>query len=110
VFCHRSRGMCSLFCLFRCKLDTFSTRDAKYTCYQLGSSRAFVVCGNRVHDDAWVDVGVNNPDGGNMLDGTFADSMEVGYGIEENDKVRDHAFRQGHIRSEEMDLICEGAG
>jgi hypothetical protein len=101
--------MRSLFCPLRCKLDTFSTRDAEYAGYQLGSPRAFVVCRNRVHDDARVDVGVNNPDGGNMFDGTFADSMKVGYGIEENDKVRDHAFRQGHIRSEEMDLICEGA-
>jgi hypothetical protein len=27
-----------------------------------------------------------------MLHRTFADSMKVGYGIEENDEVRDYAF------------------
>ena len=102
--------MRSLLCLLRRNLDTFSTCDAEHTHYQLRSPRAFVICWNRVHDNARVDIGVNNPDGRNMLDGTFADSMKVRYGIEENDEIRDHAFRQRHLRSEEMDFICEGTG
>jgi hypothetical protein len=44
-----------------------------------------------------------------MLDGAFADSMKVGYGVKENDEVRNHAFRPGNVESEEMDLICESA-
>ena len=84
--------MRSFLCLLCRNLDTFSTRDAEHTCYQLGSPRAFVVGGNRVHDNARIDIGVNNPDSGNMLHRTFADSMKVGYGIEENDEVRDYAF------------------
>src|SRR6266850_2126805 len=110
MFCHRPCGMRSLLCLLRRNLDTFSTCDAEHTHYQLRSPRAFVICWNRVHDNARVDIGVNNPDGRNMLDGTFADSMKVRYGIEENDEIRDHAFRQRHLRSEEMDFICEGTG
>ena len=101
--------MCSLFCPLRRYPDAFSARDAEYTCNQLGGPCAFVVSRNRVHDDAWVDIRVDNPDSGNMLDGAFADSMKVGNGIEENDKVRNHAFRPGDIEPEEMDLICEGA-
>jgi len=44
-----------------------------------------------------------------VLDGAFADSMKVRYGIKENDEVGNHALRFGNLRSEEMDLICEGA-
>jgi hypothetical protein len=40
-----------------------------------------------------------------MLDCTFADCVEVGYWVEENDEVRDDAFGQRHFRSEEMDLV-----
>jgi hypothetical protein len=101
--------LCRYLCLLRRYLDTLSACDAEYTCNQLGGPRAFVVSRNRVHDDAWVDVRVDNPDSGNMLDGAFADSMKVGYGIKENDKVRNHTFRPGNVKSEEMDLICEGA-
>jgi len=87
-----------------------STCDAEHTSNQLGGTRAFVVGGNGVHNDARVDVGVDDSDGGNVLNGTFADGMKVRYGIEENGKVRDDAFLQGYLRSEEMDLVCESAG
>lgn len=101
--------LCRHLCLLRRYLDAFSTRDAEYTCNQLGGPCAFVISGNRVHDDAWVDIRVDNPNSGNMLDGTFADSMKVGYRIKENDKVRNHPFSPGNVESKEMDLICEGA-
>lgn len=80
-------------CLLRRQLDAFSTRDTEDTCDQLRSPRAFIIRGNRVHDDARVDIGIDNPDSGNMLNGTFTDGMKVWYGIEENGKVRDHALR-----------------
>jgi hypothetical protein len=101
--------MRSLLCLLRRYLDAFSARDAEHTCNQFGGPRAFVVGGNGVHDDARVDIGVDNSDSGNMLNGAFADSVKVGYGIKEYDKVRNHALGHGHLGSEEMDLICEGA-
>jgi hypothetical protein len=102
--------MRSLLCLLRRNLDAFSTRDTEHTRYQLCSPRAFVICWDRVHDNARVDIGVNNADGGNMLDGTFTDSMKVRYGIEENDEIRNHAFRQRYLRSKEVDFVCEGTG
>src|SRR5712672_2954151 len=102
--------MRSLFCLLRRNLDALSTREAEHTGNQLGGPRAFVVGGNRVHDDARVDIGVDDSDGGNVLNGTFADGMKVGYGIEENGKVGDDAFVQGYLRTEEVDLVCESAG
>ena len=40
-----------------------------------------------------------------MLDCTFADCVEIGYWVEENDEVGDDAFRQRHLWSEEMDLV-----
>lgn len=42
-----------------------------------------------------------------MLDRTFADCVEVGYWVEENDEVRDDAFRLSHFRSKEVDLVCK---
>ena len=42
-----------------------------------------------------------------MLDRTFADCVEVGYWVEEDDEVGDDAFRLRHLRSEEMDLVCK---
>lgn len=42
-----------------------------------------------------------------MLDCTFADCVEVGYRVEENDEVGNDAFRQRHFWSEEMDFVCE---
>lgn len=42
-----------------------------------------------------------------MLDRTFADCVEVGYRVEEDDEVRDDAFRLRHLRSEKMDLVCK---
>lgn len=101
--------LCRYLCLFHRYLDAFSARDAEYTCNQLGGPRAFVISRNGVHDDAWVDIRVDNPDSRNMLDGAFADSMKVGYGVKENDEIRNHAFRPGSVESEEMGLICEGA-
>jgi len=101
--------LCRYLCLLRCYLDAFSARNAEYTCNQLGGLCAFVISRNRVHDDAWVNIRVDNPDSGDMLDGAFADSMKVGYGVKENDEVRNHAFRPGNVESEEMDLICESA-
>ena len=98
-----------LFCLLRRYRDPFSARDAEHTCNQFGGPRTFVVGGNRVHDDARVDIRVNNSDSGNMLNGAFSDSVKVGYGIKEYDEVRNHALGHGHFGSEEMDLICEGA-
>ena|SRR6266478_3641554 len=103
------RLLCRNLCPLRCYLDTFSARDAEHTCNQLGSPHAFVVSRNRVHDDARVHIRVDNPDSRNMLDGAFTDGMKVGYGIKQNDKVGNHALRSGDLRSEEMDLICEGA-
>jgi hypothetical protein len=44
-----------------------------------------------------------------MLNGAFSDSVKVGYGIKEYDEVRNHALGHGHLGSEEMDLVCEGA-
>ena len=110
TLCDRSRGIRPLFCLLRRYLDAFSACDAENTCNQFGGPRAFVVGGNRVHDNPRVDIRVDNSDGGNMLNGAFPDSVKVGYGIKEYDKVRDHALGQGHLRSEEMDLICKGSG
>ena len=40
-----------------------------------------------------------------MLDCTFADCVEIGYWVEENDEVGDDAFRQRHLWSKEMDLV-----
>jgi hypothetical protein len=44
-----------------------------------------------------------------MLDGTFTNSMKIGNGVEEDDKVRDNALIPRRFRSEEMDLVCEGS-
>lgn len=99
-----------LFCPLRGQLDAFPARYAEYTRNQLGGPRTFVVSRNRVHDDARVYISVDNPDSGNVFNGAFADSMKVGYGIKENDEIRDHPLSLGCFRSEEMDLICEGAG
>lgn len=108
MFCHRSCGIRPLLCLLRRYFDTFSTCNAEHTCYQFGSPRALVVGGNRVHDNAGVDIGIDNPDSGNMLDGTFTNSMKIGNGVEENDKVGDNALILRRFRSKEMDLVCEG--
>jgi len=108
MLCHRSCGMRPLLCLLRRYFDALSTCNAEHACYQFGSPRALVVGGNRVHDNAGVNIGIDNPDSGNMLDSTFTNSMKIGNGVEENDKVRDNALILGRVRSEEMDLICEG--
>jgi len=106
LFCLLRRYLC----LFRRNFDTFSACDTENTCNQFGGPRAFVVGGNRVHDNPWVDIRVDYSNSGNMLNGAFPDSVKVGYGIKEYDEVRNHALGQGHVRSEEMDLVREGAG
>jgi len=109
MFCHRSCGMRPLLCLLRRYFDTLSTCNAEHACYQFGSPRALVVGGNRVHDNAGVNIRVDNPDSGNMFHSTFANSVKIGNGVEEDDKVRDNALIPGRVRSEEVDLICEGS-
>jgi hypothetical protein len=42
-----------------------------------------------------------------MLDRTFADCVEVGYWVEEDNEIGDDAFRLRNFRSKEVDLVCE---
>ena len=110
MLCHRSRRTRPFLCSLCPHLDALSTGDAEHACDQLGSPRVFVVGGDRVHDDAGVNVRVDDADGRDVLDGAFADGVKVGYGIEKNGEVGNDALGQRRFGPEEVDLVCEGAG
>lgn len=100
-----SRIALSLLCLLHAEYYSFPASHAEDASDELCYFRAFVVGGYRVHDDAWVDIGVHDADGRYVLERTFADGVDIRDGVQEDSQVGGDTVVFDGVCTEHLKLV-----
>jgi len=84
--------------------------QAKQARDQFGCASRIVIRRDRVHDDTWVGVGVDDPNSRDMFNCTFPDRLQVVQRVEKHDEVRVKFGRFDNVLPEQRKSVGDSTG